>query len=31
MGKTARKRDYIFQRPGSANWWVKLRFWRYTG
>ena len=25
MAKASRKRDYIFQRPGSSNWYVKLR------
>jgi integrase len=25
MAKPSRKRDYIFQRPGSSNWYVKLR------
>ena len=25
MAKTARKTDYLFQRPGSANWYIKLR------
>ncbi len=25
MPKTSRKTDWIFQRPGSANWWIKLR------
>ena len=25
MAKASRRRDYIFQRPGSSNWYVKLR------
>lgn len=25
MPKTKRKTDYLFQRPGSANWWIKLQ------
>jgi integrase len=25
MAKASRKTDYIFQRPGSANWYIKLR------
>jgi hypothetical protein len=25
MAKASRKTDWIFQRPGSANWWIKLR------
>ena len=25
MAKTARKTDYLFQRPGSSNWYIKLR------
>ena len=25
MAKPSRRRDYIFQRPGSSNWYIKLR------
>jgi hypothetical protein len=25
MAKASRKQDFIFQRPGSANWYIKLR------